>query len=52
MDDDGKVEIELELDDDIMAYINQRVIETGLTIDEVVENILQLVIDEYEENNK
>ena len=45
---DNKVEIELELDNDVIAYIEERAVLLNKTFDEVIEDILQLVIDNKE----
>ena len=50
--DDGKVEIELELDDDVIQYLNDTAKRLGKTFDETIEHILWKVIKEAEDEQK
>jgi hypothetical protein len=45
--DDGKEEIELELDQDIIDYLNERAKLENKTVDEVVEDILRMAVAAY-----
>jgi len=46
---DGKEEIELDLDQKTIDYLNERATLEDKTVDEVVEDILRIVIAAYEE---
>jgi hypothetical protein len=50
--DDGKEEIELDLDQDTINYLNDRAVLEDKTVDEVVEDILRLALAAYEEETK
>jgi len=43
--DDGKEEVQLELNDETVKYLNTVALRDGLTVDQVVENILLEVIE-------
>jgi len=46
--DDGKEELELELSDECMEYLEQRATESGRTVDQVVEDLLRVAIADEE----
>jgi hypothetical protein len=48
MDDDGKVEIELDLEQDLIDELHRIATRDGITVDEVVERALQAVIDDFD----
>jgi hypothetical protein len=47
MDDDGKEEIEITLDQDTIDCLNERATLENKTIDEVIEDILRIAIEAY-----
>jgi hypothetical protein len=44
--DDGRAEIELELDEDIIQFLHEQAALHQCTVDDIVEQLLQLAIDQ------
>lgn len=51
-DEPGYEDVELELDDDIIQYLENRAREEQKTVDEVIEDVLRLAIKEMEEDDE
>lgn len=45
--DDGKVELALELEDDVIEHLKETAERLGKTFDETIEHILRLAIEEW-----
>jgi hypothetical protein len=50
--DDGKTEIELDLDQDVIDYLVNRAFLENKTVDDVVEDILRFAIAAWENEDK